>query len=72
MGGNPSRGDGGRDCTETHHGGAQISGTVAAGGISNVPVAAVKEASAHNDGEDSEVELKDGDQMYGQGNGNWE
>jgi hypothetical protein len=70
--GNRGRRDGGRDRIDTHHGGPAASARSAAGCINNVQAAAVDDASANDDGEDSAVEQEVLDEEDCQGNGNWE
>ena len=72
TGGNRSRRDGGRDRTNIRRGGPGTSARLAAGGINNVHVAAVEDASVNDEAEDSAVEQEVGDEEDGQGNGNWE
>ena len=72
IGGNRSRRDGCRDCSDTLRGGPGTSARSAAGSINHVQAATVEDASVNNDPEDSAVEQEVGDEEDGQGNGNWE
>jgi len=72
TGGNHSRQDGGRDCTNTRCAGQGTLARPAAGGIDNVQAVAVEDASVNDDGEDSPVEQEVVEEEDGKANGNWE